>query len=50
VIVCFPCETYDEKEIEHMVVEKKKHDIISKYTSEDMKGEQVEAKEMFNFQ
>jgi hypothetical protein len=39
----------DEKAIEHMVVEKKKHDeILSKYTSEDLMEDHVEAKEMIN--
>jgi hypothetical protein len=39
----------DEKVIECMVVEKKKHDeLLSKYTSEDLMEEQAEAKEMLN--
>jgi len=32
-----------EKEINCMVLEKKEHDLLSKYTSEDLKEEQVEA-------
>jgi hypothetical protein len=39
----------DEKVIECMVVEKKKHDeLLSKYMGEDLMEEQVEAKEMLN--
>ena len=39
----------DEKAIERMVVEKKKHDdLLSKYTSEDLMEEQVDAKEILN--
>jgi pre-mRNA-splicing factor ISY1 len=39
----------DEKVIEHMVVEKKKHDdLLSKYISEDLVEEQVEDKEILN--
>jgi hypothetical protein len=33
----------DEKEIECMVVEKKKEEFLSKYMSEDIKEEQVTA-------
>ncbi|KAL8153794.1 hypothetical protein V2J09_011554 [Rumex salicifolius] len=40
----------DEKEIERMVVEKKKMELLSKYTSEDLQEEQLEAKEMLNIQ
>lgn len=40
----------DEKEIERMVVEKKKQELLSKYTSEDLLEEQVEAKSMLNIQ
>ncbi|KAI3756731.1 hypothetical protein L1987_56553 [Smallanthus sonchifolius] len=38
----------DEKEIEKMVLEKKKMELLSKYASEDLLGEQVEAKAMLN--
>jgi hypothetical protein len=38
----------DEKVIEHMVVEKKKHELLSKYMGEDLMEEQAEAKEMLN--
>jgi len=38
----------DEKVIECMVVEKKKQEIISKYTSEDIMEEKVEAKVILN--
>ena len=39
----------DEKAIECMVVEKKKHDeILIKYMGEDLVEEQVKAKEMLN--
>ncbi|KAH7860896.1 hypothetical protein Vadar_019263 [Vaccinium darrowii] len=38
----------DEKEIERMVVEKKKMELLSKYTSEDLMEEQSEAKDMLN--
>lgn len=38
----------DEKEIERMVVEKKKQELLSKYASEDLVGEEIEAKEMLN--
>jgi pre-mRNA-splicing factor ISY1 len=37
-----------EKEIKCMVVEKKKHEILSKYTSDDLMEDQVEAKTMLN--
>lgn len=40
----------DEKEIERMVVEKKKMELLSKYTSEDLMEEQSEAKDMLNIQ
>jgi hypothetical protein len=40
----------DEKEIEHMVVEKKKHEIINKYTIEDLMAEQAKAKAMLDIQ
>ncbi|KAL2931731.1 Pre-mRNA-splicing factor ISY1-like protein [Bienertia sinuspersici] len=38
----------DEKEIERMVVEKKKMELLSKYTSENLIEEQTEAKAMLN--
>lgn len=38
----------DEKEIERMVVEKKKMELLSKYTSDVLLEEQVEAKAMLN--
>ncbi|KAK1403812.1 pre-mRNA-splicing factor ISY1-like [Heracleum sosnowskyi] len=38
----------DEKEIERMVVEKKKLELLSKYASEDLLEEQSEAKAMLN--
>ena len=39
----------DEKVIECMVVEKKKHDeLLSKYTGEDLMEEQAKAKEILN--
>lgn len=38
----------DEKEIEKMVVEKKKMELLSKYASEDLLEEQSEAKDMLN--
>lgn len=38
----------DEKEIEKMVLEKKKRELLSKYTSEGLLEEQQEAKEMLN--
>ncbi|KAL6346063.1 hypothetical protein AAG906_025343 [Vitis piasezkii] len=40
----------DEKEIERMVVEKKKMELLSKYTSEGLLEEQTEAKAMLNIQ
>ncbi|KAL7223644.1 hypothetical protein ACSBR1_025155 [Camellia fascicularis] len=40
----------DEKEIERMVVEKKKMELLSKYMSEDLLEEQIEAKAMLNIQ
>jgi pre-mRNA-splicing factor ISY1 len=40
----------DEKEIERMVVEKKKLELLSKYASEDLVEEQSEAKAMLNIQ
>uniref|UniRef100_A0A5B7AYM5 Pre-mRNA-splicing factor ISY1 n=1 Tax=Davidia involucrata TaxID=16924 RepID=A0A5B7AYM5_DAVIN len=40
----------DEKEIERMVVEKKKAELLSKYTSENLLEEQIEAKSMLNIQ
>jgi hypothetical protein len=40
----------DDKSIEHMVVENKRRDILSKYMNENLKEEQVEAKEIFNIQ
>ncbi|XP_059666121.1 uncharacterized protein LOC132311959 [Cornus florida] len=40
----------DQKEIERMVVEKKKMELLSKYASEDLLEEQVEAKAMLNIQ
>lgn len=38
----------DEREIERMVVEKKKLELLSKYTSENFLEEQTEAKSMLN--
>lgn len=38
----------DEKEIERMVVEKKKQELLSKYTSENLLEEQQEAKNLLN--
>lgn len=38
----------DDKEIERMVVEKKKMELLSKYTSDDLLEEQTEAKAMLN--
>lgn len=38
----------DEKEIERMVVEKKKLELLSKYASDDLVKEELEAKEMLN--
>ncbi|XP_076940286.1 uncharacterized protein LOC143609417 [Bidens hawaiensis] len=40
----------DEKEIERMVLEKKKMELLSKYASEDLLEEQSEAKSMLNIQ
>ncbi|XP_042515439.1 pre-mRNA-splicing factor ISY1 homolog [Macadamia integrifolia] len=40
----------DEKEIERMVVEKKKMELLSKYMSENLLEEQKEAKDMLNIQ
>ena len=40
----------DEREIERMVVEKKKMELLSKYTSENLLEEQMEAKAMLNIQ
>lgn len=40
----------DEKEIERMVLEKKKMELLSKYASEDLMEEQSEAKSMLNIQ
>lgn len=40
----------DEKEIERMVVEKKKKELLSKYASDVLMVEQTEAKEMLNIQ
>ncbi|KAM0842844.1 hypothetical protein ACQ4PT_058099 [Festuca glaucescens] len=40
----------DEKEIARMVLEKKKKELLSKYTSDTLQGEQKEAKEMLNVQ
>ncbi|XP_010930982.1 uncharacterized protein [Elaeis guineensis] len=40
----------DEKEIERMVVEKKKMELLSKYTSDMLLEEQAEAKAMLNVQ
>lgn len=38
----------DEKEIERMVVEKKKQELLSKYTSDSLLEEQLEAKSLLN--
>jgi hypothetical protein len=39
----------DEEVIEHMVVEKKKHDeLLSRYMVEDLMEKQAKAKEMLN--
>lgn len=38
----------DEKEIERMVLEKKKQELMSKYASEDLVSGEMEAKEMLN--
>ena len=40
----------DEKEIERRVLEKKKKDLLSRYTSEGLVEEQTEAKDMLNIQ
>ncbi|CAA2955727.1 pre-mRNA-splicing factor ISY1 homolog [Olea europaea subsp. europaea] len=40
----------DEKEIEKMVLEKKEQELLSKYTSENLREEQTEAKAMLNIQ
>jgi pre-mRNA-splicing factor ISY1 len=40
----------DEKEIERMVLEKKKMELLSKYVSEGLLEEQSEAKAMLNIQ
>ncbi|CAA6660527.1 unnamed protein product [Spirodela intermedia] len=40
----------DEKEIERMVLEKKKMELLSKYMSENLLEEQIEAKTMLNVQ
>ena len=40
----------DEKEIERMVLERKKNELLSKYVSEDLLEEQIEAKAMLNVQ
>lgn len=40
----------DEKEIERMVLEKKKMELLSKYASDDLVEEQTEAKAMLNIQ
>ncbi|KAK3435351.1 pre-mRNA-splicing factor ISY1 homolog [Eucalyptus grandis] len=40
----------DEKEIEKMIVEKKKMELLNKYASEELLVEQTEAKEMLNIQ
>ncbi|KAL9231957.1 hypothetical protein vseg_007115 [Gypsophila vaccaria] len=38
----------DQREIERMVVEKKKRELLSKYTSDELLSEQTEAKAMLN--
>jgi pre-mRNA-splicing factor ISY1 len=38
----------DEKEIERMVLERKKKELLSKYASDTLQVEQEEAKEMLN--
>lgn len=38
----------DEKEIERMIVEKKKMELLSKYASDNLLEEQIEAKDMLN--
>ncbi|XP_077247554.1 pre-mRNA-splicing factor ISY1-like protein [Tasmannia lanceolata] len=40
----------DEKEIERLIVEKKKMELLSKYMSENLLEEQIEAKAMLNVQ
>lgn len=49
---CFEFVVYvlflDEKEIECMVVEKKKLELLSKYVSDDLVKEELEVKEMLN--
>ncbi|KAI3504149.1 hypothetical protein L1887_32694 [Cichorium endivia] len=40
----------DEKEIERMVLEKKKMELLNKYASENLLEEQIEAKAMLNIQ
>ena len=40
----------DEKEIERRVLEKKKKDLLSRYASEGLVEEQIEAKDMLNIQ
>ncbi|KAI4978951.1 hypothetical protein ZWY2020_015704 [Hordeum vulgare] len=40
----------DDKEIERMVLAKKKEELLSKYTSDALQGQQKEAKEMLNVQ
>ncbi|KAI4343067.1 hypothetical protein MLD38_027612 [Melastoma candidum] len=40
----------DDKEIEKMVLEKKKMELLSKYASEELLEEQTEAKQMLNIQ
>ncbi|KAJ4846061.1 hypothetical protein Tsubulata_002583 [Turnera subulata] len=40
----------DEKEIEKMIVEKKKMELLQKYASEELREEQSEAKAMLNIQ
>uniref|UniRef100_A0A7N0TN70 Pre-mRNA-splicing factor ISY1 n=1 Tax=Kalanchoe fedtschenkoi TaxID=63787 RepID=A0A7N0TN70_KALFE len=40
----------DDKEIERMVVERKKQELLSKYASDDLLNEQNEAKAMLNIQ
>lgn len=40
----------DDKEIERMVLEKKKMELLSKYASDSLMEEQTEAKVMLNIQ
>ena len=40
----------DKKEIERRVLEKKKKDLLSRYTSEGLVEKQTEAKDMLNIQ